>query len=181
MHPQAIRRCWRRPPGTGPAHPVAQARALAIIASDMSTPSTWPCASTRAASARLDPPAPQPTDVQHAFAGSGRRGVDRSLSEHREHGVQPGLVGDPTLSALVIPIRDPITSLLCHIHILPRPDPLLTRLSTRMIVAAVRSDEHGDGRPAIGFDLVVIRSFRLIEACDNRKIGAFEKCCKQAG
>ena len=39
----------------------ASARARAISGSDMSTPSTWPPAPTRAARARLDAPAPQPT------------------------------------------------------------------------------------------------------------------------
>lgn len=44
------------------------------------------------------------------------------------------------------------------------------RLPNRIDFVAVRSDEHGDGRAAIGFDLVVVRSFRLVEACDNQKI-----------
>jgi integrase len=39
----------------------ASARARPISGSDMSTPSTWPPAPTRAARARLDAPAPQPT------------------------------------------------------------------------------------------------------------------------
>src|SRR5882672_526613 len=46
---------------------------------------------------------------------------------------------------------------------------------------AVRGDEHGDGRPAIGFDFVVVLCFRLIEACDHQEIGSFEKRGKQAG
>ena len=45
----------------------------------------------------------------------------------------------------------------------------------------VRGDEHGDGRPAIGFDFVVVLCSRLIEARDNQEIGSFEKRGKQAG
>ncbi len=45
----------------------------------------------------------------------------------------------------------------------------------------MRGDEHGDGRPAIGFDFVVVLCFRLIEACDHQEIGSFEKRGKQAG
>src|ERR1044071_5514760 len=56
-----------------------------------------------------------------------------------------------------------------------------SRLSARVVVAAVRGDEHGDGRPAIGFDFVVVLCSRLIEACDNQQIGSFEKRGKQAG
>ena len=55
------------------------------------------------------------------------------------------------------------------------------KLSARVVVATVRGDEHGDGRPAIGFDFVVVLYSRLIEACDNQKIGSFEKRGKQAG
>jgi len=36
-------------------------------------------------------------DVQHAFARGGRGGFDRGLAEHRQPGVEPGLVGDPAL------------------------------------------------------------------------------------
>src|SRR4029079_13449742 len=52
-------------------------------------------------------------------------------------------------------------------------------LSARVVVATVRGDEHGDGRPAIGFDFVLCS--RLIEACDHQEIGSFEKRGKQAG
>src|SRR5215204_1499255 len=55
------------------------------------------------------------------------------------------------------------------------------RLSARMVVATMRCDEHGDGRPAIGFDFVVVLCSRLIEACDSQEIGSFEKRAKQAG
>src|SRR3954468_21854910 len=58
---------------------------------------------------------------------------------------------------------------------------LTARLSVRVVVATVRGDEHGDGRPAIGFDFVVVLCFRLIEACDHQEIGSFEKRGKQAG
>src|SRR5438105_15612896 len=50
---------------------------------------------------------------------------------------------------------------------------LTARLSVRVVVATVRGDEHGDGRPAIGFDFVVVLCFRLIEACDHQEIGSF--------
>lgn len=56
-----------------------------------------------------------------------------------------------------------------------------TMISGQGGLLAVRSDEHGDGRPAIGFDFIVVRRSRLIEACDNQKIGSFEKRGKQAG
>jgi hypothetical protein len=56
-----------------------------------------------------------------------------------------------------------------------------SRLSARVVVATVRGDEHGDGRPAIGFDFVVVLRSRLIEARDNQEIGSFEKRGKQAG
>ena len=49
-----------------------------------------------------------------------------------------------------------------------------------MVVATVRGDEHGDGRPAIGFDFVVVLCSRLIEACNHQEIGSFEKRGKQA-
>jgi hypothetical protein len=55
------------------------------------------------------------------------------------------------------------------------------RLSARVVVATVRGDEHGDGRPAIGFDFVVVLCSRLIEACDHQEIGSFEERGKQAG
>src|SRR5438477_11404414 len=55
------------------------------------------------------------------------------------------------------------------------------RISARGVVATVRGDEHGDGGPAVGFDFVVVRCSRLIEACDNQEIGSFEKRGKQAG
>ena len=45
----------------------------------------------------------------------------------------------------------------------------------------MRGDEHGDGRPAIGFDFVVVLCYRLIEACDHQEIGSFEKHGKQTG
>ena len=54
-------------------------------------------------------------------------------------------------------------------------------MSARVVVAAVRGDEHGDGRPAIGFDFVLVLCSRLIEACDHQEIGSFEKRGKQAG
>ncbi|EIM72422.1 hypothetical protein A33O_19951 [Nitratireductor aquibiodomus RA22] len=50
-----------------------------------------------------------------------------------------------------------------------------------MVVATVRGDEHGDGRPAIKFDFVVILCSRTIETCDNPEIGSFEKRGKLAG
>ena len=53
-------------------------------------------------------------DVQHALARRGRGGFDRGLAEHRRYGVEPGLVGDPALPALVIPAGDPIGIVLCH-------------------------------------------------------------------
>jgi len=40
----------------------------------------------------------------------------------------------------------------------------------------VRGDEHGDGRPTIRFDFVVVLCSGLIEARDHQEIGAFEKC-----
>ena len=43
-----------------------------------------------------------------------RGGFDRGLAEHRHHGVEPGLVGDPALPALAIPVGDLISILLCH-------------------------------------------------------------------
>ena len=52
-------------------------------------------------------------------------------------------------------------------------------MSARVVVATVRGDEHGDGRPAIGFDFVLCS--RLIEACDHQEIGSLEKRGKQAG
>lgn len=55
------------------------------------------------------------------------------------------------------------------------------RLSARVVVVTVRGDEHGDSRPAIGFDLVVVFCSGRIEACDSQEIGAFEKRGKQAG
>ncbi len=45
----------------------------------------------------------------------------------------------------------------------------------------VRCDEHGDGRPAIGFDFIVVLCLRLIEAGDHQKIGPFDKRGKQTG
>src|SRR6266478_3240736 len=63
----------------------------------------------------------------------------------------------------------------------PCSDPFLTMLSSRVVVATVRGDEHGDGRPAIGFNFVVVLCSRLIEACDNQEIGSFDKRGKQAG
>ena len=62
--------------------------------------------------------------------------------------------------------------------LLPRE---LLGLSASLVVATVRSDEHGDSRPAIGFDFVVVLCSRLIEACDNQEIGSFDKRGKQAG
>src|SRR5437764_883142 len=53
-------------------------------------------------------------DVQHALARRGRGGFDRGLAEHRHHGVEPGLVSDPALPALAIPVGDLIGILLCH-------------------------------------------------------------------
>ncbi|MNP00187.1 hypothetical protein D3C76_919740 [compost metagenome] len=54
------------------------------------------------------------TDVKHAFARGGRCGFYRGLAKYRKHGVEPGLVGDPVLSALAIPVGDLIGFLLCH-------------------------------------------------------------------
>ena len=53
-------------------------------------------------------------DVQHALARRGRGGFDRGLAEHRQHGVEPGLVGDPALPALALPVGDLIGIALCH-------------------------------------------------------------------
>jgi hypothetical protein len=53
-------------------------------------------------------------DVQHAFARGGGGGFDRGLAEHRHHGVEPGLVSDPALPALAIPVGYLINILLCH-------------------------------------------------------------------
>lgn len=53
-------------------------------------------------------------DVQNAFARRGRGGFYRGLAEHREHGVEPGLVGGPVLSTLAIPVSYLIGILLCH-------------------------------------------------------------------
>jgi hypothetical protein len=44
----------------------------------------------------------------------GRGGFDRGPAEHRQPGVEPGLVGDPALPALVIPVGDLIRISLCH-------------------------------------------------------------------
>jgi hypothetical protein len=44
----------------------------------------------------------------------GRGGFDRGLAEHRHHGIEPGLVSDPTLPALAIPVGYLINILLCH-------------------------------------------------------------------
>ena len=54
-------------------------------------------------------------------------------------------------------------------------------MSARVVVATVRGDEHGDGRPAIGFDFVVVLCSRLIETRNYQEIGSFEKRGKQAG
>jgi hypothetical protein len=48
-----------------------------------------------------------------------------------------------------------------------------------VVVAAVRGDEHGDSRPAIGLDFVVVLCSRLIEACDNQEIGSFESAANK--
>ncbi|MNR45009.1 hypothetical protein D3C85_1638180 [compost metagenome] len=53
-------------------------------------------------------------DVQYAFARGGRGGFDRGLAEHRHHGIEPSLVGDPVLPALTIPVGDWIGILLFH-------------------------------------------------------------------
>lgn len=55
------------------------------------------------------------------------------------------------------------------------------RLFAGVVVAAVRGHEHGDGRSAVGFDLLVVLCSRLIEACNNQEIGPFEKRSEQAG
>ena len=47
------------------------------------------------------------------------------------------------------------------------------RLSARVVVVAVRGDEHGDGRQAIESDFVVVLRSRRIEACDNQEIVSF--------
>jgi hypothetical protein len=44
----------------------------------------------------------------------------------------------------------------------------------------VCGDEHGDGRPTIRFDFVVVLCSGLIEARDHQKVRAFEKRGKQA-
>ncbi|EJM63758.1 hypothetical protein PMI30_04142 [Pseudomonas sp. GM50] len=69
-----------------------------------------------------------------------------------------------------------------------RPKPAICdgQLSTKMRrsnhpLNTVRGNEHGDGRPAIGFDFVVVLCSRLIEAGDHQKIGPFDKRGKQAG
>lgn len=53
-------------------------------------------------------------DVQHALARRGRGCFDRGLAEHRQPGVEPGLVGDPALPALAIPVGDLIGIVLRH-------------------------------------------------------------------
>ncbi|HJT00118.1 MAG TPA: hypothetical protein VJ756_13585 [Terriglobales bacterium] len=53
-------------------------------------------------------------DVQHALARRGRGGFNRGLAKRRQHGVEPGLVSDPALPALAIPVGDLIGILLCH-------------------------------------------------------------------
>src|SRR5438552_7728591 len=88
----------------------ASARARPISGSDMSTPSTWPPAPTRAARARPT----RPRRSQHALTRRGLGGFYRGLAEHRQHGVEPSLVGDPALPALAIPVGDLIGILLCH-------------------------------------------------------------------
>ncbi|MET3650172.1 hypothetical protein ABIC60_004830, partial [Phyllobacterium ifriqiyense] len=57
---------------------------------------------------------------------------------------------------------------------------LLLGYPTPVIVATVSGDEHGDGRPAIGLDFVVVLCSRLIEACDHQEIASFDKRGKQA-
>lgn len=53
-------------------------------------------------------------DVQHAFARGGRGGFDRRLAEHLQPGVEPGLVDNPALPALAIPVGGVIGIVLCH-------------------------------------------------------------------
>jgi hypothetical protein len=48
-------------------------------------------------------------DVQHAFARGGCCGFDRGLAEHRHPGIEPGLVGEPALPVLAIPVGDLIS------------------------------------------------------------------------
>jgi hypothetical protein len=79
----------------------------------MSTPSTWPPRADAGGQSQTRR-ARATTDVQHALARRGRGGIYRGLAEHRQHGVEPGLVSDPALLALVIPIGDLIDVLLCH-------------------------------------------------------------------
>lgn len=56
-----------------------------------------------------------------------------------------------------------------------------TRLFARVVIMTMGGDEHGDGRPAIGFDFALVRGSRRIETCDKQEIGPFEKRSKQAG
>jgi hypothetical protein len=53
-------------------------------------------------------------DVQHALTRRGRGGFYRGLAEHRQHGVEPSLIGAPARPALAIPVGDLIGILLCH-------------------------------------------------------------------
>jgi hypothetical protein len=66
----------------------------------MSTPSTCADAGGQSQTRRARAAA----DVQHALARREHGGFDRGLAEHRQHGVEPGLVGDPALPALTIPV-----------------------------------------------------------------------------
>jgi len=54
----------------------------------------------------------------------------------------------------------------------PKPRPscsgAIKCLSTCAVAATVRGYEHGDGRPAVGFDFVFVLCSRLIEAGDHQ-------------
>jgi hypothetical protein len=58
--------------------------------------------------------APKPGNRPINADSRGRGGFDRGLAEHRHYGVEAGLVSDPALPALVIPVGDLIGILLGH-------------------------------------------------------------------
>lgn len=91
------RRCWRRPPGTGPAYPLWRKRArsadqrFGYVHAQHLAPRADAGGQSQTRRARAA------ADVQHAPARRGRGGFDRGLAEHRQPGIEPGLVGDPAL------------------------------------------------------------------------------------
>jgi multidrug efflux pump subunit AcrA (membrane-fusion protein) len=57
---------------------------------------------------------PQTRTYEARYVLDGDAAAARGLAEHRQPGVEPGLVGDPALPALTIPVGDPIGIVLCH-------------------------------------------------------------------